>query len=123
MERVTRKLSDTQRASAEYENTLREYIFGIMKEMQEQAPKEGIPIIRTPVENFIITREGFKYQEKPDYVPVVSESPFKFFERLGEMYRKGGDFIAKAEAVINVLKIVQNENKLNITGKYLPKEK
>jgi len=121
MERVARKLNDARGAVEDTENEIREYLFAIMKEMQEKAPEGGITIIKTPVEKFTITKEGFRYQEKPNYTPVVTESPIKFFNRLGEMYAHNEDFLSKVGIVLSILRCVQEENKIEITGKYLPK--
>jgi hypothetical protein len=121
MERVTKEIRDAQVSYTDNESRIRKDIFAIMKEIQEQAPEGGITIIKTPVESFTITRKGFIYQERPDYVPVVSESPIKFFNRLGELYAHGEDFLTKAETVLGILKHVKEEYKIEITEKCLPK--
>jgi hypothetical protein len=124
MERVMDKIKETRIARYEDMKKITEMQKSILVEMQEQA-KRDIILLKTPTSTFTLTKKGIKKSSSCG-TDMIPDNYNIFLSALENLYEKSNDNyscdrLKTAENVTEILGVIADRNKIQITGKYIPK--
>ena len=122
-EAVSKKIAEAKSSHQNFLKEIENDFIAILKEMQEQVPKKGLDIIKTPNESYTLTREGVKRGGTDHYICVDESHYSKLFTKLlGFFAYPNDDEFQRARRVSVALFKIAKDKGYKITGKYLQRK-
>lgn len=118
---VLEKISEKNKNELEFDRVINKYIFAIIQEIQEQVPKNGLTVIKTPVERLTITRNGINYKRRPENVAEEWGDYNLVISKLGQLAIENKIKSDKYMGTLDILENIVKEKGYKVTGKYFPK--